>query len=464
VGPTTFLLPDQPIASLDEHLATEHGGLGLKRAQEIGPQETRRIVTESGLRGRGGGGFPTGVKWDTIAAGGGTRFVVCNGAEGEPGTFKDRSLLRANPYQLVEGVIIAAFAVGAQRAFICLKERFTEERANVTRAITEMQQAGICRECEITVVAGPDEYLFGEEKAMLEVIEGKPPLPGLFPPHEHGLFATAMLTGWEPNRHTDDATPQSNPTLVNNVETLSNVPHILARGAEWYRSMGTAESPGTIVTTVVGDVIAPDVGEVEMGTSLGDVIDAVGSGVAPGRQVKAVLSGVANPVVTARALGAPVSYEGLAAAGGGLGSAGFIVLDDTACMVQAALVCSRFLYIESCGQCPPCKRGSGEITELLQRIEAGVGTTDDLDVIAAWLGRVTDGNRCYLAVEERVVVTSILQTFADEVEEHLRLGRCPRPRQLPLWKLVDLRDGVATYDESFWRKQPDWTYASGTNT
>jgi NADH-quinone oxidoreductase subunit F len=343
-----------------------------------------------------------------------------------------------------------------------VKERFGEERANLVRAITEMQGAGICRECEIGIVAGPDEYLFGEEKAMLEVIEGKPPLPRLFPPHEHGLFATSMVTGWESPARGDRERGGSNPTLVNNVETLSNVPHVLTHGAAWFRTMGTEQSPGTIVATVVGDVVAPDVGEVELGAALGDVIDAVGSGVAPGRQVKAVLSGVANPVMTADALRAPTTYEGLSAAGGGMGSAGFIVLDDTACMVQAALLCSRFLYVESCGQCPPCKRGSGEITQLLERIEGGVGTTDDLAVIASWLERVTDGNRCFLAVEERQVVTSFLQRFPDEVHEHIALGRCPRPRPLPMWKLADLRDGVATYDESFWQKLPDWSYASTT--
>ena len=224
--------------------------MGIQRAQELGPDGTRAEVLRSGLRGRGGGGFPTGRKWESIATGGtGSRFVVCNGAEGEPGTFKDRALMRANPFQLVEGVMIAAFAVGAERAYICLKERFTEERANVTRAVAEMQDAGICRDCEVVIVAGPDEYLFGEEKAMLEVIEGRSPLPRLFPPHEHGLFATASVSGWEGTNDAAGAT--SNPTLVNNVETLSNVPWVLARGADWFRTYGTSESPGTIVATVV---------------------------------------------------------------------------------------------------------------------------------------------------------------------------------------------------------------------
>ena len=194
----TFLLPAEPVSSLDAYLATDVGGLGIQRAQQIGPEATIDAVLASGLRGRGGGGFVTGRKWAGIAAQQGTRrYLVCNGAEGEPGTFKDRALLRSNPYQVVEGVIIAAFAVGAVEAFICLKRSFERERDAVTRAVQELQAAGICAECQVTIVAGPDEYLFGEEKAMLEVIEGKPPLPRWFPPYEHGLFATAPQLGWE---------------------------------------------------------------------------------------------------------------------------------------------------------------------------------------------------------------------------------------------------------------------------
>jgi NADH-quinone oxidoreductase subunit F len=223
--------------------------------------------------------------------------------------------------------------------------------------------------------------------------------------------------------------------------------------------MGTAESPGTIVTTVVGDVVAPDVGEVEMGTSLRVVIDAVGSGLVEGRSVKAVFSGVANAVVTARDLDAPVSYEGFQAIGSGMGSAGFIVYDDTTCMVDAAYRFSRFLSIESCGQCPPCKLGSSAITEHLEHIETGVGADSDLDAITGWLGHVTDGSRCFLASEEQIVVTSILRAFPEEFTEHIELGRCPRPRRLPIPKLIDLADGRAVYDDSFWRKRPDWTYA-----
>jgi NADH-quinone oxidoreductase subunit F len=461
---STFLLPIEPVETLDAYLAGDIGGSGIRRAHELGPAATIDVVSRSGLRGRGGGGFPTGQKWAGIAAQtGGVRYLVCNGAEGEPGTFKDRALLRANPYQLVEGVTIAAFAIGAAEAFICLKASFRREIELVTRAVQEFQAAGLCVDCKVTIVAGPDEYLFGEEKAMLEVIEGNEPLPRWLPPYLHGLFATAPQLGWQSHDIEAGSTSSgtgSNPTLVNNVETLSNIAHILVRGAEWFRSIGTAESPGTIVTTVVGDVVAPDVGEVEMGSSLRGVIDAVGSGLVAGRSVKAVFSGVANAVVTARDLDAPVSYEGFQAIGSGLGSAGFIVYDDTTCMVDAAYRFSRFLSVESCGQCPPCKLGSSAITEHLERIETGTGTERDLDAISGWLGHVTDGSRCYLAMEERIVVTSILQAFPEEFTEHLRLGRCPRPRRLPMPKLIDLADGRAVYDESFWRKRPDWTYAA----
>jgi NADH:ubiquinone oxidoreductase subunit F (NADH-binding) len=252
---------------------------------------------------------------------------------------------------------------------------------------------------------------------------------------------------------------ESNPTLVNNVETLSNVPHLLARGADWFRSMGTSASPGTLVCTIVGDVVAPDVGEVEMGTSLRAAVDSVGSGLESGRSVKAVFSGVANPVVTADHLDMGLSYEAFQAVGCGLGAGGFIVYDDTACMVEVARQFSRFLYVESCGQCPPCKTGSGEITDRLDRIEAGAGSERDVAEIGSWLEQVTDGNRCYLAVEEQVVVASILRAFADEVVAHLEQGRCPRPRVLPFPKLVDLNAGRAVYDKRQGRKQPDWTYA-----
>jgi len=457
-----FLLPPSPVDSIDQYFATGYGGLGLQRAQTLGPEGTVEELRRAGLRGRGGAGFPTGRKWaGVLGQRGARRYLVANGAEGEPGTFKDRALLRANPYQFVEGVTIAASTIAAEEVFICLKRSFEREITAVTRAIAEFQEAGICRDCSMTVVAGPEEYLFGEEKAMLEVIEGNAPMPRLLPPHEHGLFATAPQAGWQATdaRHGGPGRFESNPTLVNNVETLSNVTHLLARGAAWFRTMGTDQSPGMLVCTVVGDVVAPDVGEIELGTPLRTVIDAVGSGPADGSRVKAVFSGVANAVVTADQLEVPVSYEGLAAIGSGMGSGGFIVYDESACMVEVARQFSRFLHVESCGQCPPCKEGSAEITRRLELLEAGLAGEHHVAEMGGWLARVTDANRCYLGTEEQTVVASILRAFPEEFAQHLDGPGCPRPRPLPFPKIVDMAGGQVAYDENQHRKQPDWTYA-----
>jgi NADH-quinone oxidoreductase subunit F len=267
--------------------------------------------------------------------------------------------------------------------------------------------------------------------------------------------------GWIPTpREPGHPEPhESNPTLVNNAETLSNVPWILARGPEWFRTMGTPPSPGTVVATVVGDVARPVVTEVEMGTRLSALLNGPAGGPLPGRTWKAVFSGVANPVVDPSRFDLPMTYEDFAASGAGLGAAGFIVYDDSACMVNVARVFSQFLAVESCGQCPPCKLGSAEITDRLERIERGTGSDDDITTIGSWLGKVTDGARCYLATEERDVVSSILRCYAEEFAEHLESGRCPRPRDLLVPKVVELEDGRATYDESQARKRPDWTYA-----
>ncbi|MEW6475098.1 MAG: NADH-ubiquinone oxidoreductase-F iron-sulfur binding region domain-containing protein [Actinomycetota bacterium] len=457
----TFLLPDRPVDTVDDWLAMG-GGDGLRAAQRLGREGTIDEMRASGLRGRGGGGFPTGAKWAGVAQSASThRYVVCNAAEGEPGTFKDRRLMRDNPYQLVEGLAIAAFAIGATAAFIGLKASFTREIDRLTRALAELTAAGLAGDVPITILPGPEEYLLGEEKALLEVIEGKDPLPRLLPPYLHGLFSTAPQMGWIPTpREPGHVGPhESNPTLVNNAETLSNVPWILARGPEWFRTMGTPSSPGTIVATVCGDVARPVVTEVEMGTRLSDLLDGPAGGPLPGRTWKAVFSGVANPVVDPSRFHLPLTYEDFAAHGTGLGAAGFIVYDDTACMVNVARVFSRFLAVESCGQCPPCKLGSGEITDRLDRIERGEGTDDDIARIGHWLGSVTDGARCYLATEERDTVSSILRCYPEEFAAHLESGACPRPRDLIVPKIVDLADGQVTYDESQARKRPDWTYA-----
>jgi len=458
---TAYLLPAEPLTSLDAYI-TAGGGRALELAHEKGGAWVLEQLGASGLRGRGGAGFPTARKWESVAGAGpelGDRYAVANGAEGEPGTFKDRPIMRANPYQVVEGLAIAATVVDAREAFVAVKASFAPEIAALERALTEMAQAGMVSDAPISLVTGPEEYLFGEEKALLEVIEGNDPLPRWLPPYLHGLFATTPQEGWQgtDRPQTDAARVGSNPTLVNNVESLANVPLVLTRGPDWYRSIGTAETPGPIVCTVVGDVEHSGFAEVEPGITLRELIEAIGGGVRDGRSVKAVLSGVSNPVLPGPALDAPVSYEGLAAAGGGLGSAGFIVYNDTRNMLAVARMVSRFLYVESCGQCRACKFGCGEVTRRLDAIAQGAGTALDFDVIGQRLREVTSQTRCFLAEEEQRVISSLLRTFPEDFAAELEGAR--DVVDLPVPKIVDIRDGVAFYDERQSRKQPDWTYS-----
>jgi NADH-quinone oxidoreductase subunit F len=456
-----FLLASRPVDSLDAYTA-RGGGRGLARARQLGPSQTIQEVSLSGLRGRGGAGFPTGRKWATVATTAGEHFVAVNAAEGEPGTFKDRALLRANPYQLVEGAAIAALAVGARRIFIAVKRTFSSEVANLERAVNEFAAAGLAEGVEFTIVLGPDEYLFGEEKAMLEVIEGKAPLPRLFPPYLHGLFAVGTQMGWEPAAGSPAAAGvDPHATVVNNVETLSNVPHIIANGAEWFRGFGTSRSPGVAIVTVVGDVQHPNVAEVEMGVTLRDALDAVAGGLEPGRSLKAAFSGISNPVITAAQLDTPLTYEDFAAIGNGLGAAGFVVYDDRTNMVEVARLFSRFLAVESCGQCPPCKIGNTAIADHLTALSEGWGNEEDMDTLGGYLRTVTDGNRCALPQETQAVVGSLLRTFPEDFAAAMEGRTDPPVRGLTMPKLTELTGGVPTYDERYRFKQLDWTYAGG---
>ncbi len=412
------ILPSTPFGTLAEYEAAG-GGRGIEAARKADAGATIDAVAASGLRGRGGGGFPTGRKWKSLRAmTGDRRFVVVNGAEGEPGTFKDRALIRANPYALVEGLAIAAGAIGAGEAFIGLKAQFETEIARVTEALAAAAGAGWLDDVEVSIVAGPDDYLYGEETALLEVIEGNDPLPRILPPYQHGLFGAA------------------NPTLVNNVETLMHVPAIVADGGDAFRAVGTPKSPGTTVYTVCGDVAREGVWELPLGTRLRVLVEAHAGGMRDGRVVKMICSGVANPVLGGDALDTPADYEALGAAGGGLGSAGFVVYDDTVCAVAVARVFSQFLSTASCGQCPPCKIGSGVITDELGALQED-GDPEHLPKIQRALLTVADGNRCYLAVEEQQMVSSILRRFPEDFVAHEE-GRCPLRHDIVLPKITDL--------------------------
>jgi NADH:ubiquinone oxidoreductase subunit F (NADH-binding) len=457
-----LLLPATPFASLDEYVAFG-GGSAIAAARERGGDWVLEELERAGLRGRGGAGFPAARKWRSVLAGGaavGDRYVVANGAEGEPGTFKDRPLMRANPYQVLEGLSVAAIVLGAREAFFALKASFKSEILALERALGEMAAAGLLCDAPVTLVGGPEEYLFGEEKALLEVVEGNEPMPRWLPPYLHGLFATTPQEGWSAGSSQAERTNSitgSNPTLVSNVETLANVPLILNRGASWYRSIGTSGTPGPLICTVVGDVVRGGYREVEPGTTLREVVEGIGGGVSNGREIKAVLSGVSNPVLSADRLDTPVSYEGFAAAGSGLGSCGFVAYDDTRSMLEVARMVSRFLYVESCGQCRACKYGCGEITRRLDKLAEARGELLDVKMVGERLQGVTDQNRCFLGEEEQRVIGSILRDFPEDLVSELESAR--PGVTVPIPKIVDIRDGIVTYDERQSRKQPDWTYA-----
>jgi NADH:ubiquinone oxidoreductase subunit F (NADH-binding) len=445
--PTGFLLPPAPILSVQDYL-NAGGGRGLQTALDLGPQATLDLVAAAGVRGRGGAGFPTARKWASVRDGGsGPRFVVVNAAEGEPATFKDRWLIRRDPYRVIEGAAIAAYAVGAGSIYLATKRSYRQEVERLREAALALTGSGLLQELTVTIVEGPEDYLYGEEKALLEVIEGRDPLPRLLPPYELGLFATHSPVGWESGERPVARRAASNPTVVNNAETLACVAHVLANGVEWFRSMGTTASPGTLIATVVGDVARPGVHEVEMGTPFSELLDLCG-GALPGRSFKAALSGISNPVLPAAAFHTRLTYEDFAAAGSGLGAAGFVVFDDSVNMTAAALAMSRFLSVESCGQCPPCKQGSLAITDHLQAIcdqHADDRTPAELHAL---LRSVTDANRCYLGTEEQVVVSSILRSFPEDVAVLLERV-APALRQIGVPIIDDITDdGVVVFADS----------------
>jgi NADH-quinone oxidoreductase subunit F len=434
MGDRDRLLGDVPVASLEEWLQGD-GGLGYAHALDMAPDEVIAAVSDAGLRGRGGAGFPTGTKWrgvvDHAAEAGAPTYLVCNAAEGEPGTYKDRTLLEHNPYAVLEGMLVGMHAVGAEQAFLAVKEKFTHAVERVVAARDEMVAAGWQGADRVAVVPGPDDYLFGEEKAMLEVIEGKPAMPRIMPPYQTGLFAT---------------TTQPNPTVVNNVETWAHVTRVLAHGADWFRQTGTDGSPGTMVFTVTGDVANPGVYELPLGTSLRTLLVDIGG--ADADRIGAVYSGTSNAVITADMLATPLDFDAMAETGSGLGSGGFVVYDDQRCIVRVLAVLARFLAIESCGQCNACKLGTQTIAELLDRIEAGDGDTDDLDRLVSRIPVITDLARCYLPTGGQLTVGSTLESHWEEFVAHLGT-RCDddRPVPTPLIASIDEDTGVVAWDQ-----------------
>jgi NADH-quinone oxidoreductase subunit F len=454
-----------PIESLAAYVDSGGGG-GLEAASTLGADAALDMVAASGLRGRGGAGFPTASKWSTVRAyrsGSLPTAVVVNAAEGEPGTFKDRHLLVSNPYQVLEGALIAAGVVGADEVIVGLKRKEGAAVGRLRVAVQELVAEGWADDVAIRICEGPDEYLFGEETALLEVIDHRPPFPRIAPPWRRGVLeviedgadvaAASNLSAEIEMAGATDAPP----ALVSNVETMANVALILRRGADWFRTEGTDRTPGTFVCTVTGDTVTAGVGEVPAGTTLRRAIELIGGDVAPGRRIKAVLSGVSNRVITADLLDTPITYEDMRGPGIGPGSAGFIVFDDTTDMVAVAAGVARFLAIESCGQCTPCKQDGLAIAGRLAAVVADEGTAQDVETVDRLVATVADGARCFLASQQQLTIGSILDAFHDEFAGHLS-GRTGPAEPSLISELIALSPSGGYWDERHLTKQPDWEH------
>lgn len=425
------LLPQnlENLNSLAEYKAA--GGLqGLAKARSMPQQDVINEVKKAHLRGRGGAGFPTAIKWQTVKDDfEADKYVVCNMAEGEPGTYKDRYLLLKNPYIVFEGMLIAAHAVGAKKAILGTKKKFKYLVSRLSGALDEMLKEGLFEPGYLEIVLGPDEYLFGEEKALLEVIDGRDAMPRLYPPFMSGVKA---------------ATGKNNPTVVNNAESMSQLPGIIARGADWFRQCGTEDTPGTSIITLTGDVKKPGMFEISLGITVNQLLYDLGGGPAdPSKPFKAIFSGVANRVMTPDQFDLKMDFGTLRSAGVGLGSGGFIVYDESRWMADIAWMFSKFLAVSSCGQCVPCNSGTKRITERLELIINGEGCVDDIEEIMAVTGRCTNQTRCFLPTQESVLVSSIIKKFPKEFEPNFDYSRFNRNLYIP--KVQDFDDATGQF-------------------
>ncbi len=402
---------------IDEYIATEGYAAAAKALSEMTPEGIIAEIAASGLRGRGGAGFPTGRKWDTARrAAGDARYVVCNGDEGDPGAFMDRSVLEADPHAVIEGMIIGARAVGASRGFLYIRNEYPLAVARVGKALEQARSYGLLGPdilgtgfaFDLEVVRGAGAFVSGEETALLASIEGRRAYPRQRPPYPavHGLWGK--------------------PTVINNVETWANVPAIIRRGAAWFASLGTETSKGTKIFSLVGKIANTGLVEVPMGISLRAIIDGIGGGVPRGRAFKAVqIGGPSGGCIPAAMLDLPVDYESLKAAGSMMGSGGMIVLDEDTCMVDIALYFLRFAEEESCGKCAPCRAGTREMARVLAKITEGEGTAEDIPRLESLAAMVRQGSLCGLGQTAPNPILTTLRYFRDEYEAHVFDKRCP---------------------------------------
>jgi len=388
------------------------GYQALERALGMDPVAIQNVVKDSGLRGRGGAGFPTGLKWSFMKIGDGKlHYLCCNADESEPGTFKDREIMRWTPHALIEGVAIGAYAIGAENAYIYIRGEFTEPIQRMEAALAEARAAGIIgknamgsgKTVHVWVHKGAGAYICGEETALMNSIEGKRGNPRIKPPFP----AVAGLFG--------------KPTTINNVETLAAVPHILNNGADRYKQMARPDNPkstGTKLWSVCGNIQRPGNYEVQMGFPFGEFLHEVCGGAPAGRTIKAVIPGGSSvPIITLEeAERAVMDYEGMMAVGTMLGSAGCIVIDSAQSMPRQIARLARFYAHESCAQCTQCREGTAWTTKILERIVAGDGTAEDLDTLLEIGDNMTGKTICVLSDSCATPVTSGLQKFRHEFE------------------------------------------------
>ena len=395
----------------------KNGGYqALPNALKMQTDTLIQMVKDSGLRGRGGAGFSTGLKWGFITKDPTIpKYLCCNADEGEPGTFKDRAIIEKDPHQLIEGMVIACYAIGAQIAYIYIRGEFDFGARRVEQAISEAREKGYLGKnilgsnfnCDIYVHKGAGAYICGEETALIESIEGKRGQPRIKPPFpaQVGLFGK--------------------PTVINNVETLACVPHIVNKGAKWFSSIGPEKSPGPKIFGVSGHVKKPGLYELPMGTPLREVIFTHAGGIRDGRKFKAAIpGGVSAPMLTEKDLDTPMDFDSMAAKGTMLGSAGVIVMDDMTCIVKVAMRTMGFFRHESCGKCTPCREGTDWTYKVLHRIENGQGKAGDVELLESLCGNIFGRTFCPLGDGAVMALRGALKNFRDEFVHHVKNKRC----------------------------------------
>jgi bidirectional [NiFe] hydrogenase diaphorase subunit len=402
---------------IDDYISRDGYKALLTALTEMTPNGVIHRVTESGLRGRGGGGYPTGLKWGTVAkASGDLKYVVCNGDEGDPGAFMDRSVMEGDPHRVLEGMAIAAYAVGASKGFIYVRAEYPIAVSRLTTALREARRRGLlgnnicntpfCFDVEIRLGAGA--FVCGEETALLASIEGRRGTPKPRPPYP----AVSGLWG--------------KPTLINNVETYANIAPIVRNGGKWFANMGSERSKGTKVFALTGKITNTGLVEVPMGIKLREIIEVIGGGVPGGHTLKAVQTGgPSGGCIPAEMLDLGVSYDALMAVGSIMGSGGMIVMDDTSCMVNVARFFVEFCMTESCGKCIPCRAGTAQMHTLLTRICEGKGTMEDLDLLVSLCETIKETSLCGLGMTAPNPVLSTIKYFKNEYIEHIAHKRCP---------------------------------------